>query len=502
MDLDAYRRSAEEFLSARSAEEYRHYAGLKEDFAIEAVYDRHGELFTHRAVDSLHSLLDAAPAGSDEQRRLRMLLDFAVDGLIGQATKTLDAQLAGREASLTMTIGGRELGFRESAVVQANEPDRSRRKMIEDARLALMDAQLGQLYVERLQAQHRAAAELGYSSYRALCSTCKGYDLTGLQSQTSAFSAATDGTYREVTEPALAVTLGIGLAELRRSDFPRLFRASEQDGHYPAQRLVASFRETLGGLGIALREHHGVLLDVEPRPRKSPRAFCAPVRVPGEVHLVIAPVGGREDFVALFHEGGHAEHAAHVDPALPFEFRYLGDNAVTEAFAFLVEHIVEDPEWLARRLGVDDTAAAELSSHARAVRLIYLRRYAAKLAYELELHDAGTDTGAGGLKQLADRYAALLSAALQVEWSGETFLADVDPGFYCSCYLRAWALETYLRAHLRERHGPAWFQSPQAGAELRALWRQGQRLTPDELLAQFSSQPLEFAVLLADLGLA
>ncbi len=91
---------------------------------------------------------------------------------------------------------------------------------------------------------------------------------------------------------------------------------------------------------------------------------------------------------------------------------------------------------------------------------MYLRRYAAKLAYELELHGGGgagaADTRTDGL---AERYAELLGGALAIEWPTETYLADVDPGFYCACYLRAWALETHLRSHLRERFGPAWFES-------------------------------------------
>ena len=34
-----------------------------------------------------------------------------------------------------------------------------------------------------------------------------------------------------------------------------------------------------------------------------------------------------------------------------------------------------------------------------------------------------------------------------------TYLSDVDDGFYAANYLRAWALETHLRRHLRERFG-------------------------------------------------
>jgi hypothetical protein len=213
------------------------------------------------------------------------------------------------------------------------------------------------------------------------------------------------------------------------------------------------------------------------------------------VYLVIAPVGGRDDFSTLFHEGGHTEHFANVDPALPFEFRQLGDNAITEAYAFLFQHLVEDPEWLRRRLGVDDDG--ELALSARASRLVYLRRYTAKFAYELELH--GADGGA--VDALADRYAELLSAAVRVEWPRQMFLADVDPGFYCTAYLRAWALETHLRGHLRQRFGVAWFEDPKAGKTLRALWHDGQRLTPEELLHELTGERLDFTVLLEDLGL-
>ena len=63
---------------------------------------------------------------------------------------------------------------------------------------------------------------------------------------------------------------------------------------------------------------------------------------------------------------------------------------------------------------------------------------------------------------------------MRVEWPAVSWLADVDPFFYAARYLRAWALETHLRAALRERFGTAWFDEPAAGAFLRDLWRAGQ----------------------------
>ena len=122
------------------------------------------------------------------------------------------------------------------------------------------------------------------------------------------------------------------------------------------------------------------------RPKKSPRAFCAPIEVPGRVVLVIQPMGGADDWRALFHEAGHTEHYAHVNPDLPVEARRLGDVSVTEAWATLMEHFLLEPGWLASRL--DFPRPDEFAAEAAAGSLYLLRRYCGKLLYELEFHAA------------------------------------------------------------------------------------------------------------------
>ena len=497
MDLDAYRRTAETFQTELMREYYQHYAGLKDTFEIEPIYAGASELFTRDAVQALRELDDGPTGDGDARRQARMLLDFAVEGYIGEATKAVEEDLARIEAGLTIEVGGERLGFREAPVAQANEPDAERRAEIERAVLAATREHLGPHYQELIESQHACALELGWASYADMCAHCKRIDLRALSEQTAAFSAASAASYRQIVDPELRRTLGIGLDELRRADLARFFRAVEQDRHFPSARLIESFAGTMAGLGTDVSAQPGVTFDIGSRPNKAPRAFCAPVRVPGEVYLVVAPVGGWDDYVTLFHEGGHTEHSAHVDAGLPFEFRCLGDNSVTETYAFVIQHLVEDPEWLSRRLGIDD--ASDLVAHAKAQRLVYLRRYAGKLAYELELHGGGPD---GDWDALATRYAQLLGAAVKIEWPTETFLSDVDPGFYCACYLRAWALETHLRTYLRERFGPAWFESPEAGEVLRGLWRDGQRLDAEELLGELTGERLDFGAVLTDLGLS
>ena len=161
------------------------------------------------------------------------------------------------------------------------------------------------------------------------------------------------------------------------------------------------------------------------------------MRVPDRVVLVILPQGGPEDYQALFHEAGHTEHFAHTSRDLPAEHRLLGDNGVTEGYAFLLEHLVSDRRWLGSRL--DFGPIEEYVRFSALTKLFFVRRYAAKLAYEIELH-----TGAA-LDTLPGRYSALLSQAVGVPYPTSDYLEDVDGGFYCTSYLRAWAFETQLR---------------------------------------------------------
>jgi hypothetical protein len=488
LDLQAYAAEAETFVGSMDREYYLHFAGHKSELEIAPIYDRHQGLFGRPAIEELRERLAEAGPGDDE-RRTRYLLELAVGGFMGEATKAEETQLAEREATLEIEVDGRREPYRRASIWQANEPDPELRARIEEARLAVLDAELNPLHVEVTTRSHGLAQDLGWPSYRAMSEELKAVDLAALERQTGAFLESTAAGYRERLEPQLREQIGLGFDSFRRSDLPYFFRAPAFDTLFPDDRLLASFGETLAGLGIDLRGQENVRLDTEQRPQKSPRAFCSPVHVPREVYLVIPRTGGRDDFAALFHEGGHTEHYANVDASLPFEFRVLGDNSVTEGFAFLFEHLTEDATWLRTVMGVSDAEA--YLTFARASKLLFLRRYAAKLRYELELH-----AGERALDEMPQLYARLLGDAVGIEWPRVTYLSDVDPGYYAANYLRAWAFETHLRSELRERFGEDWFTRPEAGDLLRTIWREGQRLDADELLAQVTGEQLDFAVML------
>jgi hypothetical protein len=266
---------------------------------------------------------------------------------------------------------------------------------------------------------------------------------------------------------------------------PRLFRAPELDRWYPQDKMLPALSATLADLGIDLEGQGNVHLDLEQRPQKSPRPFCVPIEIPGRVMLVMQPIGGKDDWAALFHEAGHTEHYAHTSPDIVMEAKRLGDMAVTEGWAALLEHLVTEPAWLGRRLDV--TQSGELTHDGAVSQLYIVRRYAAKLIYEIEFFQA--DDAAS----MQTRYFELLSDALKLPVNKESYLDDIDGSFYVTGYLRSWAFEAQLRDFLRGEFGNDWFARREAGELLQELWSLGQGPTAEELLRDVTGATLEMA---------
>ena len=473
--LDAYREEADRFIAALDEEYYLHFAGLKEEFELAPIYERFADLAT---LDACRRVGEAA-AGGD--RGAVDLWRFACEGYMGDLTRVEMEEIARLEAALTATIEGEEIGFRMLRPALANEPDRGRREVLDRARVELTERELNPHYVTIAETRRDATERLGAESYLDLYGRF-GFPLDELADQCERFLTETEDLFVAALDRLFRRRVGIPLEDACRWDVPRLFRATEWDSGFSAEAMLPALEGTLDGLGIDLRSQQNVHLDLEPRPTKTPRAFCAPIEVPGRVMLVIQPIGGPDDWHALFHEAGHTEHYAHTSAGLPVEARRLGDNAVTEGWAILLELLVNDPAWLSRRL--DFANPDEFAAEATAGLLYFVRRYAAKFLYERELHAGGELDG------MRRRYVERMQDALKIEPADTDFLADVDPGFYSSSYLRAWAFESSLRRFLREEFGSAWFTRREAGSLLRELWYEGQRPTADELLDEVTGSEL------------
>ncbi len=475
--LESLRGQADRFLAELLDEYYLHYAGHKDALELAGIYDRYPELTALETATDLGGSVDGDTS-------VRELWHFACNEYLSNLTKTYAERIAGLEATLETTIDGETVGFRMLRPTMANEPDRLKRQALEEARNELSEEHMNPIYREAAAVTLAAVRKLGAPDAVELHRRF-GFKLDELADQCRAVLADTERLFEDTIEPLLQERLGISLDEAQRWDIPRLFRAPEWDEHFSGDDMLPALEATLSGMGIDIRAQANVELDVEAREKKSPRAFCAPIEVPDRVVLVIQPIGGVDDWRALFHEAGHTEHFALTSASLTMEERRLGDNAVTEGWASLFDHLVSDPTWLDRRLSFSNPRG--FSNDAAAQELWFLRRYSAKLLYELELYL--TDD----IESMRSRYVEILGGALKIEPSPTDWLFDVDPGFYCAEYLRSWAFEAQMRYHLCEKHGYDWFSKPAAGSLLRELWSLGQKPTADEMLADVTGAGIEMA---------
>jgi len=474
-DLDAFRSEADRFTAEMLEEYYVHLSGRKDTLELAPIYERYADLTTLERAQSVGSAVDGDPG-------VRELWRFACEGYLSNLTKELAEKVAERETSLTATVDDKEIPFRMLRPEIANEAARDRRERLHQAVVDLTEEHLNPIYLEALGTERAAVPALGVSTYLDLYKRF-GWKLEELGEQCRELLDSTERLYEEAADRLFRARLGVGLDEARPWDVPRLFRAPEWDPHFPANAMVPALESTLGDLGIDLRAQPNVELDVEQRDKKSPRAFCAPIEVPDRVVLVIQPIGGPDDWQALFHEAGHLEHFANTSPDLRVEEKRFGDNAVTEGWAMLLQYLTGEPAWLVRRL--DFPRPQDYAREGATGELYMTRRYAAKLLYELELHAGGEPA------EMRRRYVELLGDALKIEPSASNYLGDMDGGFYVTAYLRSWAFEAQIREHLRTAFGRDWFARREAGSLLRDLWSLGQKPTADELLEEVTGSGIE-----------
>ncbi len=477
--VEEFERDIEAFTQEETREVYLVWAGLKEELELAPIYERYAHLFT---LDGVKRTLDQAI-----DKRTRYIAEFLTLGYLENKVKDLSEEITNAMLRATVEWDGEEVPYMNLPILIANEGLMERRHRLDELRrevTATANSERG----ERWGNLHGEAEGLGFPNYVALCDQLRALNLTRLSERMETLLDETQEVYFSHLGFFLD-SMGVPEAEATTADMAHLFRAPQFDAFFPQQKLIPSLVNTLAGVGIDLYRQENLELDTEPRPLKSPRAFCAPIRVPEEVKLVIKPQGGREDYDSLFHEAGHAEHFVNTRADLPTAFRRMGDNSVTEGYAFLLAYLMINRRWLSRILGVED--GREYLRLALFHKLYFLRRYASKLLYEQELH-----TDLAGAKE---RYVSILGENLGVKIGPEYHLDDVDDAFYVAQYLRAWIFEVQMHRYLEERFGYLWFTNPEAGRYLVSLWQQGQEFTVDELAADMGYDGLDIGPLLEEL---
>ena len=497
--LDALRSRGEAFLVELSREYYDAHSGLKSEAQLQPIFARHAAAFDDEALALVQERLRDDAPGSEAHRSARLLLDWLVESRCGRELAALEErEIAWEGSAVIRGNDGAEEPYQRAAITIANTRDRKARQALDDARARLVEAELAPMKRERLAREHEVVAALrlggsasGADGYIATWEMLSGFALRPLRDACAAFLRDTQAMWDDVLPEFLKRGLNLGVAEATRADAAALMRAPEFDGAFRASSMEREVRRQVAEMGASPDAHARVVFDTGERPGKRARAFCAPVRIPDEVYLVLRPHGGQRDWTTLMHELGHALHFANMARALPFEFRWLGDNSITEGYAMLFDHRLQDRGWLRR---YTELSTADLPKYLRAAgfeELHFLRRYCAKLVYEVELHARSTSWDA-----LPDLYVETLTAATGFRYQRADAFLDVDPRFYAARYLRAWQLQALLDETLRDRFNEDWWRNPHAGPWIEAeLFGHGQRELATELAQRVAGRELGFAPL-------
>lgn len=471
--VDSLRVQAEDLLKAQSLMGWNSWAfGAPSN--QDSLYKANAGLFTADNI-KLVQRVEQAETSTVQKKRLAYFLRYLGTEYISKQNAALADRVSNFEASATVSFEGKSIPYRQVNSMLANEKSHRRRGGLYVATDPVLDS------LNIFQAQIEAnslhlAKELGYPSYNQMAQELRGFSLDDLKSTSEHVLAETESTYTVLLNEIIGKQLKLKPNDFFRYDIAPIFRNERFDSYFPGGTMIDVLKKTYQQLGTNIDDQRNLKIDSEQRPSKNPRAVCYPIDVPNDVRLSIKPIGGFDDYSALFHETGHGEHYANTQENA-MEFKYLGEPTVTENFAFLSEYLLSNQAWLRIHTTMPTAVQKDFLRFQAFHRLYFIRRYSAKFLYELQLHS--------GVANPESLYAALQSKSLgfrEIPSDTKRYLGDVDAFFYSASYLRAWYLEAQLNAKLSRDYGVNWFENPQAGEFLRSLWSHGDRYDGNEFV--------------------
>jgi hypothetical protein len=480
--LTEHRQRFSDFQTHLNHEQYLFFSGQKTRLEANALTAEYSDLFSLATRTELQQELDAARRDTD-RAAIQLLLTNASQAYLKSSVRVLTNEIADYEARATIVWEGETITFADASSRLRTESNPVRRHDLAARRAEIIKGSQD-LRAERLQTLHDAARRLGAENYLALYRQQRGIEYEMLATQLPPFLVQTESLYAAGLAAALLREANVTLAEATHADLPHFRSLARFDKFFPAWQLKHAYRETFSGLGILTYQQSNLVIDDEPRPRKTTKSFHFPVRVPDEIKVLVAAQDGARRYEAWLHECGRAQQFAWTSRQLYPEFQYSGDGAVREVFGLLFAGLLQDERWLGEMLSYYESHEFR---HLLAVqKLLLLRCNAARLQYEIELH-AGHLAGKAGT-----RYAELLTDAVRVDYDETEHLRAVADGMIVADYLRAAAFEAQLREQLKTKFGSRWWTSRKAGDYLIDLWNTGGRYPAEEMAKLIDLGALSF----------
>ncbi|MFN2466877.1 MAG: hypothetical protein ABR521_01915, partial [Gaiellaceae bacterium] len=319
------------YLYDRSEEGRAVRVGEKEVSEQAEIVRRYAGLFSRYQLETLR-LAETEAESEGERERLYRLRKTCEGGLIVSELAEQEDALENAELAARVPFRGEELPLRTAQAqlaVLAGYADREELGRLQaDVSAGLNDERLA-----LLRAEEPLAAELSeIADPVERNEEEKGISLRELAAELERATQASTGAWSRLRERWFDRLLGDERPEAPASyHVAYMRRLSPLESTYTKERATEVCVRTLREVGLDLEASGGILLDLDDRPQKAPRACVIASDPPQVVHLITRAQGGLHDYQAFLHEAGHALHYAGCDPSLPYTFRRLSrDHALTE----------------------------------------------------------------------------------------------------------------------------------------------------------------------------
>ncbi len=467
--------SGERLLKQLSEQLFREFSGKgKPGDGLTAIMRSHPD-FGEREL--FQSVWGSEPADDEAAAGRGLAASFLARAFVLSRSAGIEDGIAG-VTSGTFSSGGKSLSLKSLWGGLIRQRKRGERELaVKTAKPSL--EKLNALLRKKLDAVTEAAQALGFGDYGELAEKTSGHGTSEAAAAASAFLSDTEYASMDLLSWFLSRRMDIKPSRAEEHDLAYFFNSDELRGYFPTRDMLSFSRPILEALGLV--PEGGIVYGGERKPGKISDGFSVPLDPPLRTGLSIYTVGSVRDyehFLGSLARGLSYMYTEREDYA---EFRWLRDACLEFIFYSLFRNLVHEPKWLAKYLRVDEGGDFR--------RLLGLRRLmSARCAAGLSIYEADLLKNSE-IESMPEHYVRIMSAALHCRIDAEGYLGPLTGLSHPSPVFRGAAAAPSLSSYLKEKFDEEWWRVPDVGEFLKGLWRDGGRITFEELSAKTVEMP-------------
>lgn len=490
MNIDTYRSRLGDYEEGLNRRLYQFYSGWSHSLDLVGLYSDYSDIFSLDSIHEVESEYQNTSASFDSRRKSwNKIQDYLKDQHLDAALAPLTEEILNFENQIKVVWEGKDLSFAQIPQHLKNESDAFKRRNLNERYARELQKSEG-LRLESVARLHSSAVQLGFKNYVDAREHIDHVEYHKLLASLDAALQPLEDRYREHFR--LSFERVHSLQEAGSWDIAYWEKNNEAEQVFPKDELQSTVQSTVLELGVQPEREDSIFIDLENREGKRTGPLCIPIRIPDEIKILMIPGGGSGRYFALFHEIGHACHFAWTSRSLPVEHRIMGDRALSESYAFLLESFPRDREWLSRMFSF--VKSWDFLRFQALFRLFLVRRCVGKLRFAINLY------GRENMDGMPESYSETMKAYTGLAHPHEFWLKDLSNGFCAADHLRGWMCEAMLREYLRTKYGNSWIMSRSAAGFLKEIWETGQLYSADELCKEIGMGDLTPQLLMDEIS--